>query len=225
MGVEERRVPVIRPPGRQRNRLAEHPTRSIRTGQVLADAVAFLIADHRPEEFMEIRPTAFAALFSILTFSSVLAADPPVIVDGTSHLSALTTAWAAAAPQANFVLSVANGESGGGAGFVRFAAGHSHVQKSVRPMLESEQRTCAANGIQFLEVLAAHGPLGNESLRLFVNTAALERESVRDYLKFCFSDVGQELAREHAAPLTAAELQASRQRILKAIEEHAVGGE
>lgn len=174
---------------------------------------------------MKSRCAVLAILFCTFPLQSTLGGEPSLIVDGTSHMSSLTTAWAEAAPQANFRLSVSNKESGSGGGFKRLVAGHSDIHKSARPLLESEQRHCEARQIELIDVLAAHGDLNGESLRLLVNAESLKRESVRDFLKFCLSDVGQELAREHGNPLTAEQLQASRKLVDEAIDEFARSGE
>lgn len=148
----------------------------------------------------------------ILAGSDAWADQPPIKIDGTDHMNQISNSWVLAAQSYNFSLSIQHAQSGSGGGFKKFSADAIDINQSSRPIKPQEHLECQASGISYLDLVVAHSKDGTESLILFVKTSSLERESVRDYLKYCLSDSGQALAERHGKRLTRAELETARRR-------------
>ncbi len=77
-------------------------------------------------------------------------------IDGSSTVYPLSEAAAEAFTTSQTAAArVTVGESGTGGGFAKFCRGETQIQDASRPILADEMRTCAAAGIQYVEVLIA----------------------------------------------------------------------
>ncbi|WP_144054798.1 type 2 periplasmic-binding domain-containing protein [Rhodopirellula europaea] len=154
---------------------------------------------------------------SLIFLASSSWADSPVRVDGTSHMADISRALVAAAEDTNYLITVENEESGSGGGFKRFSLGLSDINKSARHIKDRERKECTDREIDFVEVVVGHSQDQSESLRLFVNSESLQRESVRNFLGYCLSDNAQALVESHGKRLSEVELNTSRSTLRIAI--------
>ncbi len=154
---------------------------------------------------------------SLILLASFSRADSPVRVDGTSHMADVSRALITAAENTNYLITVENEESGSGGGFKRFSLGLSDINKSARPIKDRERKECTDRKIDFVEVVVGHSRDQSESLRLFVNSESLRRESVRNFLGYCLSDNAQALVASHGKRLSVEELNTSRATLRIAI--------
>jgi phosphate transport system substrate-binding protein len=86
--------------------------------------------------------------------------------DGSSTVGPLTTAAAEAFQEANPGVVVTVGISGTGGGFERFCAGETDISDASRPIKDEEPEgpTCAANGVDYIEI-----PVAVDALTVVVN--------------------------------------------------------
>lgn len=125
---------------------------------------------------MKFKVQSLAILGSIattLTAAPARAQDAGVIqIDGSSTVFPITEAVAE-----EFQNAVQDGDialddpvqvvvaiSGTGGGFRRFCSGETDISNASRPMKESEQEECAANGVSFIEI-----PVAYDALTIVVN--------------------------------------------------------
>ena len=95
-------------------------------------------------------------LASLMTLTAVQAQT--IKIDGSSTLFPVTEGIAEDFQKATKI-KVTVGISGTGGGFKKFCRGETDVQNASRPILEEELKTCAAAGVQFLELPVAFDAL------------------------------------------------------------------
>ena len=78
-----------------------------------------------------------------------------VLADGSSTVGPVTIAAAEGFQAAASGVNVSVGTSGSGGGFTKFCVGETDISNASRPIKESEMETCAANGIEFVEIPVA----------------------------------------------------------------------
>lgn len=79
-----------------------------------------------------------------------------VSIDGSSTVYPVTEAVAEEFQAANRDIRVTVGSSGTGGGFKQFCAGNTDVNDASRPITEVEEKRCAENGIEYIEVPIAY---------------------------------------------------------------------
>jgi phosphate transport system substrate-binding protein len=89
-----------------------------------------------------------------------------VEIDGSSTVYPISQAVAEEFMRTNTGVSVTVAFSGTGGGFKRFCAGETDVSDASRVITESEMQTCAANGIEYVEL-----PVALDGLAVVVNPA------------------------------------------------------
>jgi len=97
-------------------------------------------------------------------------ADPlsgTVTIDGSSTVAPLAEAGGSAFMAANPDVTVSVAVSGTTAGFKKFCTGEVDLVNASRPITESEQENCQANGISFDDLV-----VGNDALTVLVNPAS-----------------------------------------------------
>ncbi len=87
-----------------------------------------------------------------------------IAIDGSSTVAPLMRLTAEDFQDANDGVTVAVGTSGTGGGFEKFCAGETDISNASRPIKDEEAATCAAAGVEFVEVLVA-----NDALSVVVN--------------------------------------------------------
>ncbi|MCX8518618.1 MAG: PstS family phosphate ABC transporter substrate-binding protein [Methylophilaceae bacterium] len=102
-------------------------------------------------------------VLSLITFSTVQAAEKTVRADGSSTVYPITEAVAEEYQKAQKV-KVTAGISGTGGGFRKFCRGDTDVQNASRPILKQEIVACQAMGISFIEL-----PIAYDALTVVVN--------------------------------------------------------
>ena len=78
-----------------------------------------------------------------------------VLADGSSTVGPVTIAAAESFQAEESGVNVSVGTSGSGGGFKKFCVGETDISNASRPIKDSEIETCAANGIEFVEVPVA----------------------------------------------------------------------
>ncbi|WP_038026114.1 PstS family phosphate ABC transporter substrate-binding protein [Synechococcus sp. PCC 7336] len=99
--------------------------------------------------------------------SSTLTSDRlsgTVIVDGSSTVAPISIAASETFSAENPSVSVAVGTSGSGGGFKKFCVGETDISNASRPIKQSEIETCAASGVEFIEI-----PVAFDGLAVVVN--------------------------------------------------------
>ncbi len=105
-----------------------------------------------------------AALFGLLTVIPLHAADI-VKIDGSSTVFPATEAVAKEFQKAEKGKTTVNvGVSGTGGGFQRFCRGETDISNASRPITDEEQKSCAKNGIEFIEL-----PVALDALTVVLN--------------------------------------------------------
>jgi phosphate transport system substrate-binding protein len=110
---------------------------------------------------------AGAIAAAALTSGSALAQGQPftIQIDGSSTVFPISEAVAEGFQQSTQGrIRVAVGESGSSAGLRKFCRGEIHIADSSRPIRSSEMATCAAAGIQYVEI-----PVAFDGLTVVVN--------------------------------------------------------
>ncbi len=87
-----------------------------------------------------------------------------ISIDGSSTVAPLMKLAAEDFQTANGGVTVAVGTSGTGGGFEKFCNGETDISNASRPIKDEETAACAANGIEFFEVIVA-----NDALSVVVN--------------------------------------------------------
>jgi phosphate transport system substrate-binding protein len=87
-----------------------------------------------------------------------------IAIDGSSTVAPLMKLAAEDFQTANAGVTVAVGTSGTGGGFEKFCNGETDISNASRPIKDEETAACAANGIEFFEVIVA-----NDALSVVVN--------------------------------------------------------
>jgi len=88
----------------------------------------------------------------------------PVSADGSSTVAPLTEAAADLYRDVESGVNVTVATSGTGGGFKAFCAGETDISDASRPIKDAEAEECAANGIEFTEIVIA-----NDGLAVVVN--------------------------------------------------------
>ena len=84
--------------------------------------------------------------------------------DGSSTVGPLTSAAAELFMTENTGVQITVGTSGTGGGFKKFCEGQTQLSNASRPIKDEEKAACAANGIEYQEVIVA-----NDALTVVVN--------------------------------------------------------
>lgn len=87
-----------------------------------------------------------------------------VALDGSSTVYPVSEAVAEEFQRANRDIRVTVGSSGTGGGFQQFCAGETDINDASRPITELEQKRCAENGIEYVEI-----PIAFDGLTVAVN--------------------------------------------------------
>lgn len=87
-----------------------------------------------------------------------------VVIDGSSTVEPLSSAAATAFRDVDPGVNVSVATSGTGGGFQRFCAGETDISDASRPIKDEEAQECAANGIEYTEIVIA-----NDGLSVVVN--------------------------------------------------------
>ena len=87
-----------------------------------------------------------------------------VVADGSSTVAPLAEAAAGLFAEVEPSVNVTVATSGTGGGFEKFCAGETDISDASRPIKDEEKEACAANGIEFTEVIVA-----NDGLSIVVN--------------------------------------------------------
>lgn len=87
-----------------------------------------------------------------------------ILIDGSSTVYPITEAVAEEFLSVAPDVRVTVGISGTGGGFEKFCSGETAISDASRPIKESEQEACAANGIEFIEL-----PIAYDGLAVMVN--------------------------------------------------------
>lgn len=87
-----------------------------------------------------------------------------VVADGSSTVAPLAEAAAGLFAEVEPNVNVTVATSGTGGGFEKFCAGETDISDASRPIKDEEKEACAANGIEFTEVVVA-----NDGLSVVVN--------------------------------------------------------
>lgn len=87
-----------------------------------------------------------------------------VVADGSSTVAPLAEAAAGLFAEVEPNVNVTVATSGTGGGFEKFCAGETDISDASRPIKDEEKEACAANGIEFTEVIVA-----NDGLSIVVN--------------------------------------------------------
>jgi len=104
------------------------------------------------------RSAAVAAMLAMIAGDAIAQTSAPftITIDGSSTVFPISEAVAEGfQQQTQGRIRVAVGESGSSAGLRRFCRGEIHIANSSRPIRSSEMATCAAAGIQYVEVPVA----------------------------------------------------------------------
>jgi phosphate transport system substrate-binding protein len=108
---------------------------------------------------------AFATVAATIGFATVTSAQAQVIeIDGSSTVFPITEAMAEEFMAANPGARVTVGVSGTGGGFRKFCAGETSISNASRPVKDEEREACAANGVEFVELL-----VGTDALTVVVD--------------------------------------------------------
>jgi len=87
-----------------------------------------------------------------------------VVIDGSSTVAPLMKLAAEDFQTANGGVTVVVGTSGTGGGFEKFCNGETDISNASRPIKDAEKEACAANGIEYSELIVA-----NDALTVVVN--------------------------------------------------------
>lgn len=87
-----------------------------------------------------------------------------VVADGSSTVAPLGEAAAGLFAEVEPSVNVTVATSGTGGGFEKFCAGETDISNASRPIKDEEAEACAANGIEFTQVIVA-----NDGLSIVVN--------------------------------------------------------
>lgn len=82
-----------------------------------------------------------------------------VVIDGSSTVAPLSEAAATLFRDVEAGVNVTVGTSGTGGGFEKFCAGETDISGASRPIKDEEVEVCAANGIEFTEIVIANDGL------------------------------------------------------------------
>lgn len=107
---------------------------------------------------------ALAAAAVGLAVPAVRSQSGIVQIDGSSTVFPIAEAVAEEFQLANRGTRVTVGVSGSGGGFEKFCRGETDISNASRPIKDSERQTCAANGIEFIEM-----PIAYDALTVVVN--------------------------------------------------------
>jgi ABC-type phosphate transport system substrate-binding protein len=88
----------------------------------------------------------------------------PVVADGSSTVAPLAEAAADLYRDVEAGVNVTVATSGTGGGFKAFCAGETDISDASRPIKDEEAAECAANGVEFTEIVIA-----NDGLAVVVN--------------------------------------------------------
>ena len=105
---------------------------------------------------------AIARILGVPAIENGLSGD--VDIDGSSTVFPISEAVAEEFRSVNSSVRVQVGVSGTGGGFKRFCAGETDISDASRPIKSSEREICAANGVEFVEML-----VGWDGLSVVVN--------------------------------------------------------
>lgn len=86
----------------------------------------------------------------------VLAQDSLIQIDGSSTVYPITEAMAEEFMAENSGTEITVGVSGTGGGFSKFCAGETDISNASRPIKDEEAATCAANGIEYIQLPVAY---------------------------------------------------------------------
>ncbi|MEM1254655.1 MAG: PstS family phosphate ABC transporter substrate-binding protein [Cyanobacteria bacterium P01_H01_bin.21] len=114
--------------------------------------------------------TQFFGTVAAVTAASALTATSAVAqsiaIDGSSTVFPITEAMAEEYALSGNSASITVGVSGTGGGFKKFCAGETVISNASRPIKDTEQELCAANGINYIAV-----PVAFDALTVVVNPA------------------------------------------------------
>ncbi|MGB3203224.1 MAG: substrate-binding domain-containing protein, partial [Nodosilinea sp.] len=95
---------------------------------------------------------------------SALSQNSMIQIDGSSTVFPISEAMAEEFMAENRGTQVTVGVSGTGGGFSKFCAGELDITGASRPIKSSEAETCAAAGIEYIEV-----PVATDALTVVIN--------------------------------------------------------
>ena len=81
--------------------------------------------------------------------------DADIAIDGSSTVGPITNAVVEEFALENKGIDIAVGVSGTGGGFKKFVAGEIDIANASRPIKDSEKKTAAEQGVEFLEIQVA----------------------------------------------------------------------
>ena len=123
---------------------------------------------------MQFKLNRFGLISAIATVAATITLAVPVVksqspsiikIDGSSTVYPITEAVAEEFQKArNGAVRVTVGISGTGGGFKKFCAGETVISDASRPIKESEQEKCKAEGIEYIEL-----PVAYDALTVVVN--------------------------------------------------------
>ncbi|MEO0456205.1 MAG: PstS family phosphate ABC transporter substrate-binding protein [Cyanobacteria bacterium P01_A01_bin.114] len=87
-----------------------------------------------------------------------------IAIDGSSTVFPITEAMAEEFMNANSEANITVGVSGTGGGFKKFCAGETVISNASRPIKDTEQELCAANGIEYIQL-----PVAYDAITVVVN--------------------------------------------------------
>ncbi|WP_071527179.1 PstS family phosphate ABC transporter substrate-binding protein [Nodosilinea nodulosa] len=105
-----------------------------------------------------------AAIAAGVAVPSALSQDSVIQIDGSSTVFPINEAMAEEFMAANRGTQVTVGVSGTGGGFKKFCADELDITGASRPIKQSEMETCAAAGIEYIEV-----PVATDALTVVIN--------------------------------------------------------
>ena len=117
-----------------------------------------------PTETEEPAPTEEAATEEAPATEEMMALSGEILIDGSSTVFPITEAVAEEFQAIYRDVRVSVGISGTGGGFEKFCNGETAISDASRPIKESEQEACAANGIEYIEL-----PVAYDGLAVMVN--------------------------------------------------------
>lgn len=98
--------------------------------------------------------------------AAVVELSGEIRADGSSTVAPLTAAAGELFTVTNSKVNVSVGTSGTGGGFKKFCGGETDISSASRPIKSEEVELCAANGIEYTEIVVA-----NDALTVVVNKA------------------------------------------------------
>jgi phosphate transport system substrate-binding protein len=107
-------------------------------------------------------------------------------IDGSSTVFPITEGVAERFQKNNPGVKVTVGVSGTGGGFKKFCTGETDISNASRPIKASEKKTCADNGVKFIEL-----PVAYDALTVVVNESSPVKELTTAQLKKLWEPAAQ----------------------------------